>query len=353
MLKPNQFVSVSWNPKTKQYYQDKGYVFTKINDKFEVKVEDLPQTSHKVVTAICDYCGKEISVTMTNYSRSIKRNGKIACSVCRIKKTHETMEKLYGERIPYRIAEIRERGKQTLIDNYGVDTPMKIPEAREKYVSTMKERYGVAAPLQSAVLKEKAKQTLFDNYGVDNSLKSKEVREKAKQTIWSKYGVDNVAKVKEFTNKAKATCVSRYGGESSQCSVEVRQKSWESLRIQGNMPVSKIEQRLFDMIKDIYGEENCTQQYLFDRCSFDCLLRVGDAKIDIEYDGWYWHKDKQEQDRKRDFYTTRRGIKVLRYQSNGLLPTREQIIENVHYLANSEHKHLIVKMSDIQEEDIV
>lgn len=323
MLKPNQFVSVSWNPKTKRYYQDKGYVFTKINDKFEVKVEDLPQTSHNVVIVICDYCGKEISVTMTNYSRSIKRNGKIACSACRIKKT------------------------------YGVDTPMKIPEAREKYVSTMKKRYGVEAPLQSAVLKEKAKQTFFDNYGVDNPLKSKEVREKVERTIQSKYGVDNVAKAKEFTDKAKATCVSRYGGESSQCSAEVRQKSWESLRTQGNMPVSKIEQRLFDMIKDIYGEENCTQQYLFDRCSFDCLLRVGDAKIDIEYDGWYWHKDKQEQDRKRDFYTTRRGIKVLRYQSNGLLPTREQIIENVHYLANSEHKHLVVKMSDIQEEDIV
>ena len=43
----------------------------------------------------------------------------------------------------------------------------------------------------------------------------------------------------------------------------------------------------------------------------------------------------------------------MRYQSNGELPTAEQILADVQYLVNSEHKHLIVKMNDIQDEDIV
>lgn len=86
MLKTPQKVEILWNSRNKNYFQDKGYVCTKIGEPFLVNIEDLQKTSHKEVIAICDYCKIEFKVSMTNYTRSTKNNGKIACSKCRHKK---------------------------------------------------------------------------------------------------------------------------------------------------------------------------------------------------------------------------------------------------------------------------
>jgi len=50
--------------------------------------------------------------------------------------------------------------------------------------------------------------------------------------------------------------------------------------------------------------------YPLSNVSLDIALFIDDIKIDIEYDGWYWHKD-QQKDRRRDEFLKSQGWKIL------------------------------------------
>lgn len=306
MLKPNQFVKAKWNGQTKKYWEAKGYQYTKIGDEFEVRAEDLQPKSAVKVAAICDYCGDEFPMAMYSY-RANSACGKIACKKCKGKKAAETN-----------------------LERYGVANVMQVDAIHDKMKASMVEAYGVEHPSQSAELHRKAMA------GYD----SEQAVERRKQTCLEKYGVDNAAKTAEVVDKAKATCVERYGGESSQCDDTIRRKSWESMMANGTTPTSKAERDMVVTIKKIYGDDACQPQFVLNRISMDCLLTVGDIKIDVEYDGQFWHQDNAKRDKRRDFYCINRGYKVLRFFSKHHVPTEEQIKQGVDYLVNSEHKHL-------------
>ena len=99
----------------------------------------------------------------------------------------------------------------------------------------------------------------------------------------------------------------------------------------------------YENLKYLYGEENCTPQYILDRISFDCLVVVGGIKIDVEYDCIYWHQDIHK-DIRRDYFTIGNGFKVLRFRSKNKIPSLEQIQDGVNYLVGSEHHHLTVEI---------
>lgn len=75
---------------SKKWYVSKGYVFTKNNDMFFVKAEDLhPGTGIKINT-ICDYCGKEVELAYKDYIKNTKNNTvKYSCVDCASKKRVE------------------------------------------------------------------------------------------------------------------------------------------------------------------------------------------------------------------------------------------------------------------------
>lgn len=76
----------TWNQATRKYYESKGYVYTKYYEEFEVKVEDLSDSSKVLVDVQCDACGEIlIGVIWANYKKSIKSNGKYYCHDCSTK----------------------------------------------------------------------------------------------------------------------------------------------------------------------------------------------------------------------------------------------------------------------------
>lgn len=89
MLVPNQIIETKWHYQNKKYYETKGYIFTNYEDTLKVKFEDLPKATREKVEVICDYCGKQYCVNVSNYYRSIKKNGKIACEDCKSLKIGE------------------------------------------------------------------------------------------------------------------------------------------------------------------------------------------------------------------------------------------------------------------------
>lgn len=62
---------ITWNGYTKKYYMDKGYNFTKIGDKFEIKTLDLMETSTNLIKMKCPICGKEY---FSQYRKIFKKN---------------------------------------------------------------------------------------------------------------------------------------------------------------------------------------------------------------------------------------------------------------------------------------
>ena len=81
-------VEVRWNFKTKQWYINKNYPFTKMGDKFIVKIEDLTKGSGILVKVKCDNpnCENPYLKPMTydTYNRIVHDDGKYYCLKCAI-----------------------------------------------------------------------------------------------------------------------------------------------------------------------------------------------------------------------------------------------------------------------------
>lgn len=61
MFNENQIVQIRWNNSNRDWYELKGYVYTKRNDFFNVVAKDLMPHSSKKVSVVCDYCGEEFN----------------------------------------------------------------------------------------------------------------------------------------------------------------------------------------------------------------------------------------------------------------------------------------------------
>lgn len=80
-------VKIKWSKRNKQWYVNKGYVFTQYQDELLVDVDDLMHGSHVKVDVICDYCGKIVQVAWKDYVHY--KYDKYSCKHCRQRKTNE------------------------------------------------------------------------------------------------------------------------------------------------------------------------------------------------------------------------------------------------------------------------
>lgn len=316
MLVPNQMIRTKWMKQNKEHYESLGYNFTKFNKFFFAKPEHLPSESHIKVKVVCDKCGKEKDMQWRDYLRYHSEEFGDLCMDC-----------------------CQEKRKDTCIKKYGTDNPSKVEIFKEKRTSTMLERFGVENVFQSKECKEKIKQTNLENYGVEFISQSEQVKEKTRNTNLERYGFTSPAKSELVKNKTKQTCLERYGYEYTLSVPEIRERGRKTLYEQGNVPTSKPERKICEMLEKMYGKESCTPGYPYQLLNFDCLLELEGSKIDVEYDGWYWHKDKQDYDRRRNYMLTSRGFKVLRIKGSYALPTEEQLKEAVDYLVKGNHPY--------------
>lgn len=80
-------VNMKWNNKNKEWFENKGYKYTNINDDFEVKTEDLPCGSNKCVDVVCDKCGRTLPhIQWNTYQMCVRENGIYYCHNCAVKK---------------------------------------------------------------------------------------------------------------------------------------------------------------------------------------------------------------------------------------------------------------------------
>ncbi len=89
--------------------------------------------------------------------------------------------------------------------------------------------------------------------------------------------------------------------------------------------ISKPQCAVCDMVGGVLN-------YKIGRCTVDVALFIGDEKIGIEYDCYYWHAKTQENDMRRAWYMVRRGWKVLRIKTNSKVPTESQLRDAIDVL---------------------
>jgi hypothetical protein len=82
-------VILKWNSKIVKHYINKGYKYTKLGDKFKVKVNDLTNGSNVLVEVKCDCKNCEnpylTPIKWQNYLRCVKEDGKYYCQKCATK----------------------------------------------------------------------------------------------------------------------------------------------------------------------------------------------------------------------------------------------------------------------------
>src|SRR3712207_160799 len=141
-----QKVIVKWSSKTKKYYEEKGYKFTKIKDEFEVDIKDLYEKSGIKVLCECDYCKKEFyqpfSRAISTVKKELKSQRKICCAKCKQKKIKEINLEKYGYEYPFQSKEVLEKTRQSCLEHYGVENPFQAEEVKKKIKTTWIDKYG-------------------------------------------------------------------------------------------------------------------------------------------------------------------------------------------------------------------
>lgn len=89
MFDENQIVQVRWNNTNKEWYESKGYVFTKRNDFLYVKAKDLSIHSNAKIKATCDYCGENYDAYFAILIDGRKVVKKDCCRNCTGKKASD------------------------------------------------------------------------------------------------------------------------------------------------------------------------------------------------------------------------------------------------------------------------
>ncbi len=336
MLLTNE-IDIQVTSRNFNHYKNKGYDIPMIyneklkkdvidrNKKIIVQVCDLPNSSKVKIQYMCDNCHKIHNITYSDWmKRKLPEFGDL-CKECAIK-----------IKLP-----------QSLMQKYGYSNCANIPSVVEKKKKTNLEKYGNEWAIASDDVHQNIVNIFLNKYGVDNPMKDVDIKLKAQKTNQEKYGGNSPMCDKDIRQKSINTCLKKYGTVNAFQSKEIQQKARESLYQNGTTPSSKVEKEMCNMLKEIFGVENCFPNYPEGCLSLDCLVKFNTYKIDFEYDGYYWHKNRKQYDAGRNAVLIKNNYKIVRIHGNNLdiLPSTEQIINAVNYLIEENHHLVIIDMN--------
>lgn len=170
----SKYVVIKWNPKICKHYIDLGYKYTKIGDKFTVKICDLTKGSSVLIKLKCDYCECEYFEQYQTYIR--RHNTNVINNDC-CKKCGQI------------------KAKESIIIKYNTSNIRELSFVSEKIKNTNLQKYGSENPFGNDLIKEKIHKYWQDNYGINSSTQLPETIIKSQNTCLKKYGVKNYGSI--------------------------------------------------------------------------------------------------------------------------------------------------------------
>lgn len=271
------------------HYKELGYNPQR-NIPLYVKPNELTLGSHVKVKCICDNCGSLFEREYKIYYKSKTSDGMDLCYNCKTIKT-----------------------KNTLLSKFGVNNVMQIPSVKEKHSKAMND------PNLIRLQKELRELSNLKKYGVSNPMKCPEIASKVSYAM------------KHKTTEEKS---------------EIVKKRIITLNKNQTQRTSKQQLLIYNMVKEIFKNCDVILNYPCSTLSLDIMLSINNAKIDIEYDGWYWHYNRGQQDFARDYIVKEYGYKVLRIKSRRDLPSKEQLEVAIYKLLYSTRSFTQIKLND-------
>ena len=281
------------------------------------------------------------------YNRIKKGKDKDYCPKCRRLLNEETCLKKYGVKHPMQNKEVYQKSQKTLETHYGVRYMQQSDEIKQKTLQNNLNKFGAPYATMTEPVMEKIRSTCLQKYGVNYPMQHEGIYQKSKETMQRKYGVDNPLQYEEFVKKVKMTNLQKYGVENPMSNVEIQKKALRTMTGNNNIKTSKPQKECAQLLQEIYPNIEC------DVCvgpfCLDFVLNINDCKIDIEYDGSYWHNNinAQRKDMIRDKVLQKQyNFKTLRIKSGYLIPTKEQVITAVNDLINNNKNYTHIILED-------
>jgi hypothetical protein len=136
-----EFMKIDISYRNITHYRKLGYNPV-LNNKLEIKTEDLSTSSHVRIIAICEICKREKEIQYHKYIVNKKRHGFYGCKSCSRQKAALTSMELYGVDNYSKTDEYRKRVEKTNIEKFGYKTNLVNPEYMKSIKETLKEKYG-------------------------------------------------------------------------------------------------------------------------------------------------------------------------------------------------------------------
>lgn len=191
----------------------------------------------------------------------------------------------------------------------------------QNYNNKCSQHLGDACPKCKYIKNRKSVQ---ERYGVDCVLQRPEIKAKIQNTLQKKYGVTHYSKTKEYRQKCRDTYLAHLQDGSIQA------------------PSSSQQVAIYEMLNQLYG--NGELNYPCGRCLLDCMVEVDGIKIDVEYDGIFWHQGKEDYDRRRNYFVINQGYKVLRIKGKHKVPDQAILQSSIDTLVHEDLKFLEIQI---------
>lgn len=310
----DQMILLKVSNKTKKYYEKIKNSKLNTNEYIEVSVFNLQLSSHLKIIGICDFCGKERSLSYKSYNSQTNNNQfKFSCSKkCSIIKTNETNLKKFGKKNVFQSEIIKKKIENSKLKKYGDSKYVN----RELAKKTNILRYGFEYPSSSNDIKEKKRKTNFLKFGVEYPSQDPKTINKMIETCKIRYGFENFSKTDIFKEKIKEknfnkmfSKISLYGTliksengkyfiNCNNCKMDFeilqslkfkREKNGYELCTHCNPLKQNIKQNnLNDFIEKYYSTERNNREVLNGK---ELDIYLPHLKLGFEFNGLYWHSE--------------------------------------------------------------
>ena len=300
-----------------------------------------------------------------------------------LKKAQTTCVARYGVKNPQQNKTIQQKSTNTLLVKYGTTTTFKSPAIAAKCQSTMLERYGCINPMQNKQLVQKAKYTNKERYGTTCVLTLPENRKKCsdqqkllqKQII--KQTKERILSVKRdilFNSLNSSPVIPLFSPEEyigchhtiiykwrcKECGRE-----FESNFIHNQIPVcrschpfttSRGQAELLDYIKSITPSNKDIEIIVNTRKPikpYEIDIFIPEYNLAIEYNGSYWHSDKNA--KPNNYHVTKtklaekEGIRLIHIWEHDWNQKQELIKQRLYYLFNKGETVIYARNCTIKE----
>jgi len=287
-----------------------------------------------------------------------KINERILCSICHSKPVSWNINeyrlfcstKCFGGQ-----TEIIEKRQQTMLEKYGVKNYVNHPDFNSKRTKTYLENYDVEWSLQSPVIRKQIKQTTQERYGVDCYTQSEDYRLKTQKTIIDKYDREYVSQKRINDDSFQKLNNKEWLIQKHHTEKLTLSKLGEILDVDLTTVVSYIEKHNIQKLRFPSSQPELDLIEFIHSLSINNIvinsnkiigkqldIYLPDYNLAIEYNGIYWHREKNKKSRahhlNKMLECKKRNIRLLTIFENEWIENGEIVRNTIkHILGKNEN----------------